>query len=139
MILIDTNVLVALTDARDGLNQRARSDLEALNAFDFLVITPVLAEACFLLEHPVQRKRLIAVIRALEISLWPDRDGTDLIESIFDWLAKLGDQAPDWADAQLAVLCSQRRNVKVWTYDTEFQTHWRQPDGAPIPLAVTKR
>jgi predicted nucleic acid-binding protein len=55
---------------------------------------------------------------------------------VLDWLAKDADHEPDWADACLAVLSGRDRKLKIWTYDREFQTTWRRPDGTAIPLAV---
>ncbi len=28
------------------------------------------------------------------------------------------------------------RRLKVWTYDREFHSAWRRPDGSAIPLAI---
>jgi hypothetical protein len=36
----------------------------------------------------------------------------------------------------LAVSDSHDKALKVWTYDTEFRTTWRRPDGTAIPLAI---
>ena len=35
-----------------------------------------------------------------------------------------------------AVLCGRDKALKVWTYDGEFRTTWRRPDGTAIPLAT---
>lgn len=45
---------------------------------------------------------------------------------------------PDWADAYLAVVAGTDPRFKVWTYDREFRTTWRRPDGTPIPLAMAR-
>ena len=55
---------------------------------------------------------------------------------VFDWLAKYADQEPDWADGCLAVLSGRHKDLRIWTYDREFRTTWRRPDGTAIPLAV---
>jgi hypothetical protein len=56
------------------------------------------------------------------------------------WLRRFNennvDYQLDWADACRAVLCGRERDAKVWTYDREFRTTWRRPDGTAIPLAV---
>ena len=52
------------------------------------------------------------------------------------WLATYADHEPDWADGCLAVLSERDRELKVWTYDREFRTTWRRPNGTAIPLAV---
>ena len=56
---------------------------------------------------------------------------------MFEWLLKYGDHDPDWADGCLAVLSERDSSVKVWTYDREFRTTWRRPNGSAIPLAVS--
>ncbi len=55
---------------------------------------------------------------------------------VFDWIEKYADHEPDWADGYIAALCGRDRTLKVWTYDKEFRTTWRRPDGSAIPLAV---
>jgi predicted nucleic acid-binding protein len=55
---------------------------------------------------------------------------------VLDWLAKYADHEPDWADACLAVLSGRDKELKVWTYDREFRTTWRRPNGTIIPMAV---
>jgi hypothetical protein len=40
------------------------------------------------------------------------------------------------ADGCIAVLSGRDRRLKVWTYDREFRTTWRRPDGTVIPMAV---
>ena len=55
---------------------------------------------------------------------------------MFDWLARHADHEPDWADGCLAVLSGLDTTARVWTYDSEFRTIWRRPDGTVIPLAV---
>jgi hypothetical protein len=56
---------------------------------------------------------------------------------VLGWLLKYADHEPDWADGCIAVLCGRDRRLKVWTYDREFRTTWRRPDGTAIPMAVT--
>jgi hypothetical protein len=55
---------------------------------------------------------------------------------VFAWLDQYSDHEPDLADAYLAVLSAYHREYKIWTYDSQFRTIWRRPDGSPIPLAV---
>lgn len=55
---------------------------------------------------------------------------------MFEWLTKYAEREPDWADACLAVLSGRDSKLKVWTYDSEFRTIWRRPDGSAIPMAV---
>jgi predicted nucleic acid-binding protein len=135
MILIDTGPLVALCDPRDGLHARAATDLRKLAGRSLVTCEAVLVEACFHLLHPIQRARLRAVIDELEITVASTHAPT-FHDQVFDWLAKYADHDPDWADACLAVLSGQDRELRVWTYDREFRTTWRRLDRTAIPLAI---
>ena len=53
-----------------------------------------------------------------------------------DWMDRYADHEPDLADAVTVVLSSELEGSRVWTYDREFRTTWRRPDGSPIPLAL---
>jgi hypothetical protein len=44
----------------------------------------------------------------------------------------------DWTDGYLAVVSGKERRIKLWTYDREFRTTWRRPDGTAIPLAMSR-
>lgn len=136
MILIDTTPLVALCDARDSKHRTAVRHLESLAAQDFAVCDAVLSEACFHLPHGNQRRRLRALLRDLRIRPLPIAYDMEYWLAVLDWLAKYADHDPDWADACLAVLSGRDKELKVWTYDHEFRTTWRRPDGTIIPLAV---
>jgi predicted nucleic acid-binding protein len=136
VILIDTTPLVALCDARDSKHRTAVRHLESLAAQDFAVCDAVLSEACFHLPHGNQRRRLRALLRDLRIRPLPIAYDMEYWLAVLDWLAKYADHDPDWADACLAVLSGRDKELKVWTYDHEFRTTWRRPDGTIIPLAV---
>ena len=56
-----------------------------------------------------------------------------------EWLLKYAEHEPDWADGCLAVLCGRNESLRLWTYDREFRTTWRTPDGRTIRLAVDAR
>jgi predicted nucleic acid-binding protein len=136
VILVDTTPLVALCDRRDSKHRAAAKDLESLAAEDFLVCDAVLTEACFHLPHPHQRQRLRLLLRDLDMRSPPPVHERDFWSEAFDWLAKYAEHEPDWADACLAVLSGRDKNLKVWTYDREFRTTWRRPNGSGIPLAI---
>ncbi len=135
MILVDTNVLVALVDEKDRLHLRAKRDLRKLKG-PFAVASPVLTEACFLLEQPYLRGRLAMLLERLpaepiepEPPWWPD---------IFAWLSTYAEHTPDLCDAVLVMLAA-RSGSRVWTYDTEFSSVWRLPNGRRIPLTASTR
>ena len=136
MILMDTAVLVALCDPRDSLNKTALRHLKALAQSQFAVCEAVLSEACFHLSADSQRQRLKRILEELDVQLAPAGDARSLWIEVFDWLSKYADHHPDWADGYLAVLSGRDRKCKIWTYDTEFRTIWRRPNGSPIPMAV---
>jgi predicted nucleic acid-binding protein len=136
VILIDTTPLVALCDARDSKHRTALKHLELFASDELGVCDAVLTEACFHLPNRSQRQRLRALLRDLSMQAPPLTDERAFWLDVFDWLAKYADHEPDWADACLAVLSGRDRDVKIWTYDREFRTTWRRPNGTTIPLAV---
>lgn len=135
MILVDTTPLVALCDPRDGLHERALRDLGRVKGETLAVCEPVMTEACFLLAHPVQRSRLFRMVCELPLQSAPE-GSADLWPHVFDWLGKYDEHEPDWADAYLVSLASRVARAKIWTYDAEFWTTWRAPDGKRLPLFV---
>ena len=137
MILLDTTPLVALCDARDSKHRTAVKHLESLTGEAFAVCDAVLTEACFHLPHPAQRLRLRALLHDLRVESIPLAHERDFWGDVFDWLAKYADHEPDWADACLAILSGHHKDLKIWTYDREFRTTWRRPNGTIIPMAVT--
>lgn len=135
MILVDTDVLVALVDERDRLHARALRDLGKLKG-PFGVTSAVLSEACFLLEPSYLRDRLALLLERLRAEpveppgpFWPE---------VFAWLRAYADHVPDFCDALLIAL-SARSGSPIWTYDTEFSAVWRLPNGKKVPLAVGAR
>jgi len=136
VILIDSTPLVALCDAREHRHRTAVKHLESLAPDDFAVCDAVLTEACFHLPHQSQRQRLRALLLQLNVQALPGAYEATFWLDVLDWLAKYADHEPDWADACLAVLSGRDKELKVWTYDREFRTTWRRPNGTAIPLAV---
>ena len=136
MILVDTTPLVALCDARDAKHRTAVTQLASLADEELAICDAVLTETCFHLPHRMQRQRLRALLHDLRIQPLPvGYDGAFWLEAL-DWLVKYADHEPDWADACLAVLSGREKSLRIWTYDKEFRTTWRRPDGTAIPLAV---
>jgi predicted nucleic acid-binding protein len=139
VILIDTTPLVALCDPRDALHERAITDLDRLGRRALVVCSGVLAEACFLLERPLQRQRLSRLLTELNVGALPVEEDRAVRSRVFAWLDRYAEHDPDWADALLVVTCSMDAKAKVWTYDEEFRTTWRREDGSKVPLAVRQR
>lgn len=136
MILIDATPLVALCDARDAKHQLAMEQFDVVATERLAVCDAVLTEANFHLPHESQRLRLRAFLEELEVLPLPAIPDRGFWLDVFDWLLKYADHEPDFADACLAVLSERNPDVKVWTYDREFRTTWRRPNGTAIPLAV---
>ena len=139
MILVDANVLIALVDPRQQVHGRARADLKRLAGAELLLAGPVVSEVCFVLPDGYRRARARDLIRVLRMRPPAVADHLQLWNEAFDWLARYAAHEPDWADAYLAVLCGRDRRLKVWTYDSEFWTVWRRPDGSRIPLAIRSK
>jgi predicted nucleic acid-binding protein len=136
MILIDTAPLVALCDARDEKHGVAVKHLALLGSSEFAVCDAVLTEACFHLPYQSQRQRVRALLDDLGAQPVPAADESAFWLEVFEWLTKYADHEPDWADGCLAVLSGRDPDARVWTYDREFRTIWRRPNGTAIPLAV---
>ena len=136
MILVDTTPLVALADPRDGLHARATADIDRFARRALVLSCAVLTEAVFLLDHPVQRRRLARLIVELELRPLLIEDEAARRLDVFKWLDRYAEHEPDWADGVLVVAAGGEKRAKVWTYDREFRTTWRRLDGSRIPLAV---
>lgn len=136
MIFLDTTPLVALCDPRDALHKKALADLDRVAKRPLLLCEPVLTESCFLLSRPVQRQRLERIVTELGMMQCEVDDATTHRRDVFAWLARYAEHEPDWADGYLAVLSQRHKRAKVWTYDREFRTTWRRPDGTRIPLSA---
>jgi predicted nucleic acid-binding protein len=136
VILLDTTPVVALCDPRDALNRRALGDLDRLAGEPLVLAAPVLTEACFLLPRRPQRERLRRFCAEFAVTAYRSGDEARLWLEVFDWLLRYQQHDPDWADGYLAVVAEKEPRSRVWTYDREFRTTWRRPDGTRIPLAV---
>jgi len=135
LILVDTGPLVALCDERDAHHARALSQVDRLGDRKLVVLAAVLCEACFLLEAAPLRTRLFALLAQLDVDALPDEHSRAFREALFAWLNQYADHEPDFADACLAIAADRAQAAKVWTFDSEFATTWRRPDGAKISLA----
>lgn len=138
MILIDAGPLVALCNERDALHTTAMAELAEMKDAPFAVCEAVLVEACFQLMHTSRRRRLRTLLTEFDIDTAGNTADPAFWADAFNWMEKYAEHAPDWADACISVLSGLDRKLKVWTYDREFRTVWRRPDGSAIPLA-TKR
>lgn len=136
MIIVDTGPLVALSDSHDRLHTTAARHLEKLADLQLVTCDAVLVEACFHLPRAAQRSRLRAILQTFQVGQSAHTLEDGFRNAVFDWLARYPDHEPDWADGCLAVLSGLDKTARVWTYDSEFRTIWRRPDGTVIPLSV---
>jgi predicted nucleic acid-binding protein len=134
MILLDANPLIALVYDQDALNEAAREDLRRLGRNPMILVPPVMAEVCHILPHSGHQNRFRQLIDQLNLQSSPVPDDHHLWTHVFDWLDRYANHEPDWTDGYLAVLTQLDTRFRVWTYDREFWTIWRRPDGSPIPL-----
>jgi predicted nucleic acid-binding protein len=134
MILADTGPLVALCDPHDSRHADAAGALEHFSDERFATCEPVLVETYFHLRTPNARERLADLLHELDVELLGGVGEPAFLDAIFAWLHKYRDQEPDWADASIAVLAGRDSTLKIWTYDGEFRTKWRKPNGRPIRL-----
>ena len=132
MILVDTNVLVALVDERDAMHDVAGRDLKRFHAEGLAVTSLVLGEALFLLPKRYQRKRLVLLLERLRPE--PLELESPWWAEVFAWIDRYADHEPDLADAQLVALVSRDRRHSIWTYDREFRNVWRKPDGSALAV-----
>jgi predicted nucleic acid-binding protein len=134
--LVDTGPLVSLVDPQDAFHDTARAQLERLAPQGLCTCDAVVTEACFHLPHESQRRRLAAVLDRFDVTPLSAADPREFWRDVFAWVLKYQEHDPDWADGCIAVLSGQDVRLKVWTYDREFRTTWRRPDGTAIPMAT---
>jgi hypothetical protein len=94
----------------------------------------VLTEVCALLPFPMQQRRLRRLFDEFSVAAYPADDEPRLWQDVFAWLDRYAEHEPDWVDGYLAVVSARERQARVWTYDREFRTIWRRPDGSRIPV-----
>ncbi|HSI34067.1 MAG: type II toxin-antitoxin system VapC family toxin [Phycisphaerae bacterium] len=139
MILIDSAPLVALCDPSDQHHARASAEVMRLPVEPLVVCNPVLTEVCYHLPGAFLRSRLAYVMDSWVMSCAEDEGDPRLRADLLDWLSRYANHSPDMADGFLAVLAGRYAHAKVWTFDHEFETIWRRPDGSRIPLAARGR
>ena len=111
-------------------------DVDRVARKPLVVCPPVLTEAVFLLDHPVQRRRLERLLLELPVLPWPNRDEPAFWRDVFAWLTRYEEHQPDWADGYLVIAATRVKGARVWTYDREFRTTWRRLDGKRVPMAL---
>lgn len=135
MIWVDTGPLVALCSPADNLHERALRELDRLPDVGLWVCAPVLCEAYFLLRTEPGRLRLNALFDEELLDPRSAQDEPRVVSCSRAWLHRYRDHEPDFADAYLIALLVENRRHRVWTFDREFRTNWRLPNGSRPALA----
>lgn len=121
MILLDTNVLVAIVNPADGHYRRVMQELPKVTG-PFYTCEAVLTESFHLLGRPNLRARLIDFVAQAPVGQLEAREGS--WPDIFSWLERYQEHSPDFTDAVLVHLLSTHKRAKIWTFDHEFSTIW---------------
>jgi predicted nucleic acid-binding protein len=135
MIWVDTGPLVALCSPADNLHDRALRELDRLPDVELWVCSPVLCEAYYLLRTEPERLRLNALFDEELVAPRGAHDESRVVSGSRAWLRKYRDHEPDFADAYLIGLLVENRRHRVWTFDREFRSIWRLPNGNRPALA----
>lgn len=135
MTLIDTNVILNLLhrDARE--RQRTQRDITRIRDTDFGVTAFVLAEVCSFLCSHREYVALDTLLNGLKVK-HVESEQWVTTRDVLNWMQKYALHRPDYADAHLVLLSASLPKCRVWTYDQEFVTQWRRPDGSTVPLAI---
>ena len=117
MILVDTNVLVAVANSRDAHHQQARDLLETLP--DELLVPPtVVAEVCYLLS---ERGGADAEVRFLRAFGTGELRLAELLPSDLDRMAELAERYADLklggTDASVVAVAERMEIDRIATYD----------------------
>lgn len=134
MILIDTNVILALLDRSDNNHSAAREQAPAMRDSGVLLVLPVLAEVTHFLGAAHLYNRFDDLLEALDARYEQTEHLLDHEETL-RWLKRYASHKPDYADAHLVMLTAKRKKWRVWSFDTEFKNIWRRPDGSAVPMA----
>lgn len=95
---------------------------------------PVLTEAFFLLTALHLRKRLEAMFEEGVFELYSVGESERRLAECFQWLEEYVEHTPDFTDAYLVVAASAQPSSRIWTFDKEFRTIWRMPNGRAVRL-----
>jgi len=136
VILVDTGPLVALSDPRDAKNKGALRECQYLRDEGLVTCEAVVTEACFHLREPHDRLRLASTLKDLRIGNVSWHPAGPPWSAVLEWMARYAEHSPDWADACIAVLSGIDKGLRVWTFDNEFHTIWKRPDGTAIPVVA---
>jgi predicted nucleic acid-binding protein len=135
MVLIDTNVILALLNDNDDHYADACEMVPLMRREGLVLVLPVLAEVTHFFERPAAYTKLERLLAILNVRMVASEHLVGQ-EQTLTWLKKYATHKPDYADAHLVLLTAVNKTYRVWSYDHEFRTIWRRPDGSSVPVAV---
>ena len=129
--LLDTGPLLAYLDADERLHDWVAEQWRTLSP-PLIVCEPVLTEAIFLMKsHGVDTELLWELLRRRLLKI--DFDMQDDFESISILMRRYADLPMDLADACVVRMAEKRRDVRVFTLDSDFKIY-RRHGRQVIPL-----
>src|SRR5262245_50238151 len=117
MILINTDVLIAIVNPADGHYPRVMQELPKLKG-PYYTCDAVLTESFHMLDRPNLRARLVGFVADAPVGQLEPPQGS--WPKIFTWLERYKELSPDFTDAVLVHLLATHKRAKVWTFDREF-------------------
>jgi uncharacterized protein len=134
--LLDANVLVALFDQADRLNETCVSKIARCHHEGWSLVTtwPCVTEASYLLSP----KNHLAMLR------WLSRGGADVanfevsdLDPMLEWMSTYSEHPKtlmDLADASLMWLAMEKKTRKILTEDQRDFLRYRLPDGSGFEI-----
>jgi len=135
MILIDTNVVLALMNHNDPLYTVAAASTPAMRREGIVLVWPVFAELTHFFRRGDVYGKFEKLCTILNLRMEPSEHLIEQLD-VLHWLKQYATHRPDYADVHLVLLTAKLKHAKIWTFDSEFRTIWRRPDGSPVPLAI---
>lgn len=134
-VVLDTNVLLSFLHRDPKQRSRVSADLVRMKNPRFLFTTPVMAEITHFLERSDQIAAFERLLARLDASFLPTEQ-TVRWTDVIGWMRRYAQHEPDFADAHLVILSAMDATLRIWSYDPEFASIWRRPDGSAVPMAV---
>jgi len=132
-VLVDTEALLALYNARDPYHSACKKQAAALPIGKVFTCWPIITEAAYMLrKHPAERDHLLRQTQQQEFCLLPLRASD--VQSIRDVFDKYHDQEVDLADASLVHLAERENINAIFTLDNRHFRIYRRLDGTPFRL-----
>lgn len=135
MILLDTNVILALLSPEERERRRVLEQWSRIRKQRLVLVSPVVIEVTHFLHKAYQLSAFSELMDQIGVEYLPS-ENVVAWPDVVQWMMQYQQHEPDYADAHLVLLSAAIDKAKVWTNDSEFRTIWRRPDGSPVPLAI---